>query len=329
MKIKNGKLYTDRLEINVVHHCNMSCRGCSHLSPILPEHFATPEEIFRDLSTLSGYCRPERISLLGGEPLLHRDLLEVIHAVRRSGISSRIRVVTNGLLLDRMPERFWSSVDEIHLSLYPWHTFKAKQLAAFKALAKRNSASLVLRYQDHFREVYSERRIKGDSLAGRIYSTCRVAREDSCHVLEGGYYYKCPQAALIPLANPDCAELADGKDGICIRDAGNLPDRLARYFASETPLAACHYCLGSVGKRFAPRQESPRPVEPLSGEELVDWDYLEKLERKRGLPFTVLTPSAGRTANTMISRLPVSILLSPRFRRILSALSVFRHKYLD
>jgi organic radical activating enzyme len=328
MKIHDGRAHTDRLEINVVHHCNMSCPGCSHLSPVLPEYFLSPDRLRRDLSILSEYCRPERISLLGGEPLLHQDLPAIINAVRESGISNRIRVVTNGLLLHRMPEQFWESVDEVHVSLYPWHTIKTKQLAAFQSCARRNGTSLVLRYQNHFRFIYTEKPNMDDGLVRRIYRTCRVAREDCCHLLEDGYYYKCPQAALIPLKYTNCTGLSDGADGIGIRDGKCTAESLARYYASETPLAACRFCLGSVGRRFNLRQQSrQKPLARLSIEEQVDWKHLEKLERRTRLHLPAVSQSLSLKANAIISRLPASILLSATMRRIISAMSDVRHKY--
>jgi len=104
-------------EVNVVHQCNLSCRGCSHLSPAVPKAFVDPEIVYRDLSRLAAYYLAGNVRLVGGEPLLHRDLLQVIAAVRASGITECIRILTNGILLPRMPDAFWESVDEVQVSL--------------------------------------------------------------------------------------------------------------------------------------------------------------------------------------------------------------------
>ena len=34
-----GTITNDACEINVVHHCNLSCRGCTHLSPLWHKQF--------------------------------------------------------------------------------------------------------------------------------------------------------------------------------------------------------------------------------------------------------------------------------------------------
>ena len=103
-KIKNGKIQTSLCELNVVHHCNLSCRSCSHLSDRMNKYFVDPDQVLNDFSILAEYCHPQHIRLCGGEPLLHPHLLDVVDAVRDSGISECIRVVTNGTLLHRMPD---------------------------------------------------------------------------------------------------------------------------------------------------------------------------------------------------------------------------------
>ncbi len=104
--VKNGKLHTHGVEVNVSHHCNLSCRGCAHLSPVMAKQYASPEQILRDLSVLAKHMQADHVRLLGGEPLLHPRLTEVIAAARQSALAGRIRVVTNGILLWRMTDAF-------------------------------------------------------------------------------------------------------------------------------------------------------------------------------------------------------------------------------
>src|SRR5690349_14781336 len=117
--IADGRIRTDALEVNVVEHCNLSCRGCSHLSPVIRRTLVEPERLLADLTVLTPHYRPDHVRLLGGEPLLHPKLDEVIDAVRASEISERIRIVTNGTALRKITERVWEGIDELHVSLYP------------------------------------------------------------------------------------------------------------------------------------------------------------------------------------------------------------------
>ena len=63
------------------------------------------------------------IKLLGGEPLIHPDLLQVISLCRGIFKNTRILLVTNGILLKTMSEEFWKTCQNnqiaISISLYP------------------------------------------------------------------------------------------------------------------------------------------------------------------------------------------------------------------
>ena len=79
--IYNGKIETEACEINVAHHCNRSCRSCTHLAPRAKKILVDPGSVLKDLSALAGYYHPKRVSLLGAEPLLHPGMLDVVDAV--------------------------------------------------------------------------------------------------------------------------------------------------------------------------------------------------------------------------------------------------------
>ena len=277
----DNRIRTEGCELNVVHHCNLSCRACTHLSPVAARHVVDPNKVLEDFSILAKYYRPERIRLLGGEPLLHPALLEVIYAVRRSGVSDRIRVVTNGLLLPRMSDVFWQEVDEVQVSVYPGKEMSVEQLGHCQSKAKLHGGDLQLRCFDRFREAYSELGTKDKGLVRRIYNTCQAAHFWRCHNVSDGFLFRCPQSLFIPkLVNNDI--LAHPTiDGIKITDSPTFAGDLLAYLESPEPLASCYHCLGSVGKLFAHEQVSRRMwrlPQHYSTEELIDLEYLAALE---------------------------------------------------
>jgi GTP 3',8-cyclase len=329
-KIRDGKILTKRLEINVTHHCNMSCRGCSHLSPNLPKFFELPESISRDLFVLSKNFRTECISLLGGEPLLHPDLLEIIDVIRKSGITDRIRVITNGLLLHKMSDQFWQKVDEVHVSLYPSHPMRVEDLKVFQNNSKNHSSYLELRYQDYFSEFFSDLGTSNDDLIKKIYLTCNAPREGCCHTLYHGQYYKCPKAVFIPFVYQDRFDFSRGEDSVKIKEDILFVQELAAYLSSDQPLQTCRYCLGSVGKRFIPKQVPRRPTSRMTtSEELIDWKRLEKLTGNRGFPVPVwLRKKTWSQINIMMALLPSSVRLSPKLRRFISRITDISRRHI-
>ncbi|HEY8772993.1 MAG TPA: radical SAM protein [Gaiellaceae bacterium] len=271
-EVGDAKVHNPTCEINVVEHCNLSCRACSHASPVLPRTVVDPAVVEHDLSLLAEHYGVDAVRLLGGEPLLHPDLGAIVEAVRRSGIGERICVVTNGVLLPRMPRAFWESVDIVEISAYPGNELEPEQLQFCREEAEAAGTQLKVSRVRMFRESYSEVGTTDAELIRRIYRNCVIAHVWRNHTVANGVFYKCPQSYLLPklLGNA-------GPDGVAI-GAPELGRRLREYLASPEPLDACGNCLGSAGRRFAheqtPRSEFRRH-QGARTEELVDPRYLD------------------------------------------------------
>lgn len=278
--IMEGRIHAYTCEINIAHHCNLTCRSCGHLSPVAKRHNTTPESVYADLRVLSKHYVAEHVRLLGGEPLLHPALLEVMRAVLSSGVTQKVRVVTNGLLLWRMPNEFWHLAGEVHVSVYPGRELTGEQRRVCERRAAEFGVVLEFLYFDRFRESYTELGTQNLSLVKRIYRSCQIAHRWQCHNVEAGYFFKCPQAHMLP-SYLSGAGLRAGTDGILIEDVPELKRRLLDYLEAAEPLASCRHCLGSVGKLF-PHEEVRRAEwrEPqnLRTEDLLDREHLTLLE---------------------------------------------------
>jgi len=278
-KIKNGKIQTSLCELNVVHHCNLSCRSCSHLSERMNKYFVDPDQVLKDFSILAEYCHPQHVRLCGGEPLLHPRLLDVVDAVRDSGISECIRVVTNGTLLHRMPDRFWQKVDQIQISIYPTSRVTSQKIRNYRRLARKHNTGLEVRYVKRFRESFSELGTTESDLIKRIYSTCQIAHTWCCQAIFEGYIYRCSPSIMIPRLLEKQTKITAELDGLKLELSSTFTDDLKKFLVTKEPLKACRYCLGTVGKRFVQAQDAYRvSIIPCSSEELIDWKYLKYYE---------------------------------------------------
>jgi organic radical activating enzyme len=268
-------------EINVVHHCNLSCRGCTHLSPIWSKVFVDPKTLLADLRTLAGFYRAEKVGLMGGEPLLHPDILAVIGAVRGSGITCRVVIVTNGLLLWKMSDGFWDEVDEVRVSIYPGKRMTPKQLRICQRKAQRYNVSLKVSNYDRFRESYAELGTTDEGLIERIYNTCLLVHRWNCHTIDNHYFYKCPQSLFLSKLLGDKFP-SPHIDGIQIVDSPTFSEELRAYLESPYPLASCKYCLGATGKIYQHEQverSAFRQSQHARIEDLIDMDQLAVLEQ--------------------------------------------------
>lgn len=120
---KKPRLY--HFEIHIADHCNLSCKNCSHFSSISPRHLVPIEQFSADIHAMSDFFPDiHQVYLMGGEPLLHPDIERFVAMARDLLPSStEISLLTNGILLTKMPDSFWIRLHEtdtiLYISRYP------------------------------------------------------------------------------------------------------------------------------------------------------------------------------------------------------------------
>ena len=111
----------ETLEIHIVEHCNLLCKGCVHFSPLAKEEFLSLEEFRNDLERMHELTdgNIKIFNILGGEPLLHPQCLEFLKTTREIFPNSVVKLVTNGILLPEQPDLFFESCSEYNITLEP------------------------------------------------------------------------------------------------------------------------------------------------------------------------------------------------------------------
>lgn len=258
----------NNLELPVTDHCNLTCQNCNHSSPAQPTWFADPDQVYRDLSRLARIYRPRRIKILGGEPLLHKNLVEVVRAARSANICQRFFLTTNGMLCDRISPELWEQLEEIEISRYPGCLGDSIVERARDA-AKEHGVIFTLNDYPQFKATLTARTNQDEQLVQQIYETCKVAHQWGCHMVRQGYFYKCPRSAYLPVLLGYERET----DALKILDDPSFQARLLEYLNSPRPLRACANCLGTVGRSF-PHHLAPRAEWRKS----LDWSVTELLD---------------------------------------------------
>lgn len=110
----------DYLRIAVTQACNLRCTYClreEHEAPEGSGSMMTTEEIAR-LVKLFARMGMRRFRFTGGEPLLRKDIAELVKlAVTSPGVET-VRITTNGILLPRLlPALLDAGLDGLNLSL--------------------------------------------------------------------------------------------------------------------------------------------------------------------------------------------------------------------
>lgn len=263
------------LELLVVEHCNLSCSYCNHAAPLMAEWFADPDRVYRDFSIVAKYYRPRFVKILGGEPLLHPQLVQVIEAARATGISEHFTLTTNGMLLPAASDALWEAVDEVEISLYSGIRYPDSMLPLAMDKAKAFGKKLTVFHYDRFRATFSLKGSANPALISNVYAACKIANVWGCHAIRDGYFHKCPQSIYTARLTGKSAET----DQLAIVDSSDFQHTLLQYLNSPEPLAACTHCVGTVGRQM-PLAQVPkaRLITEVDAtlEDLVDHDWLER-----------------------------------------------------
>jgi hypothetical protein len=250
-----------------------------------------PDIVFHDLSLLAKSYKAGLLKVIGGEPLLHPDLLSLILAIRKSGICNHIVLYTNGILLHQMNDNIWKELDEIELSVYPDTRDQLdKHMPAIKRTAQKHNVKLSGYFYGYFRATFSTMGTSDEELTRCIYRTCQLANEWGCQSIHDGHFFKCPQSIYIPKFLDDNFSYDYKNDGIRITGEASFSKKLKNYLSSSQPLKACRYCLASVGKlrtHTLVKAADWKYNHGIPTEKLIDYNKLYLLEK--GIKFNSIT----------------------------------------
>jgi organic radical activating enzyme len=251
-RVENGRVRVEAFELHVVEHCNLRCAHCCNMSPYLDAHVMSVEEIESQCRRMAEHVRADVFKIMGGEPLLHPRIIDILHVLRATGISDVIRLFTNGLLLARMDDDFWRALDHLTVSSYASAPVREDHLALIREKARAFDVVLNVKPVDRFSEVMSRTRAADDAAIQATYDECWLRHR--CLIVRGGAFFKCTRAAYFeeyqtriavdqPHPDPAAQRRADGVP----LDAPDLRERLLAYLNDQRPLGACRWCHGSSG----------------------------------------------------------------------------------
>ena len=167
-----------------------------------------PASIEADLRRAAKVLRPRMFKLVGGEPLLHPALVELVQRVRATGIAPVISVTTNGLKLGEMTDAFWQAVDALTISRYPKPSLSPDLVAHIERQAARFDVRLNWKVQDVFTTMNRAQPGTDRDAAQRLYHDCWI--RERCHMIRDGMFYTCTRPAHFHT-------LYQGREGFSVR----------------------------------------------------------------------------------------------------------------
>lgn len=243
-----------KLEMHVADACNLRCAGCNHyanfgLKGILP--------IARGSASIEAWSRrvaPVHFSFLGGEPLINPDLSAYLRLARRVWPHARLRLITNGLLLDRRPS-LWPALEHTRTTLtISIHSDEPAYRARLEPQLERASAEAAERgvrletrncIDEWYRPYRGSHEMMRPFQDGDPAASWRRCKARHCLTLRDNALWKCPPIAHL-------RRVAD-KFGLWGEAAWELPlayrpltidatDDELRAFVARGPEEVCGMC---------------------------------------------------------------------------------------
>lgn len=274
-----------QFQLHLTHHCNLDCYACQHFSVLADEWNITLESLDSQLNRMAELFPDKlrgvhKIWLMGGEPLLHPDVIGVFETVRKYFSFPEVVFLTNGILLPKQPEDFWTACSKhaitVEVTPYPL----SLDSGIIEGQAKKHG--VVLRGENNLKlnDIHTRKSIQGmkpfrregDLDPREMWIDCDQA--NFCMQLLDGKLYQCASVAYIPLLNKyfDESFMVTDSDYIDIfkaKTAGEIYDFLSK------PIPFCRYCNHKRGMLFDWQQSKKHPCE------FLDWEAeSEKLLEK-------------------------------------------------
>lgn len=232
-----------QFEVDIAMHCNLKCKSCHHFSPLAAPEVTDFNVFQRDMNRMSELFSDccDRIYLLGGEPLLNKDIATYLPVARKNFPMARIELITNGLWLHKMADNFWISLRENEIQVSVTKYPISADYKEIKALCEEKMVLFEFfgNESDNKHMSYYPLDCKGGQTANENFYLCNMANK--CITLKNGKLYPCVVPPNIYHFNNYFGEnlVVDDNDGIDIyqaKDSHEILEFLAR------PIPFCRYC---------------------------------------------------------------------------------------
>lgn len=221
------------LETHLSDACNLNCKGCSHFSPLCRNaSFPDKASLLADLKQLTQlFGGIGHLRLLGGEPLLNPELITILGEIRDALPTTRLTLVTNGLLLKQWGFPLMQKLKETNTALcitgYPINQkIGLRAVAAYRA---NGNLAMLTPNTAYFRLFIRDFGKNG-------WENCELRH---CILLREGHLYRCSISAMIFAYNRAFNQTYPEEVGV---NLDSVPDGHAVLALLNRPGKMCRYC---------------------------------------------------------------------------------------
>ena len=129
---RKGEKIVEEIRFIVTSLCNFNCIFCHRegCKKINRKKFLSPRDFSFIFEVISRKFGITRCTITGGEPLLRKDILEIVKELKKKG--AKITMVTNGVFLERKKE-ILNYISELHVSI---HSLQSKKFMKITGTSK-------------------------------------------------------------------------------------------------------------------------------------------------------------------------------------------------
>lgn len=242
------------VEINLVNHCNLKCKGCTHFSNICDKYETSVKQFNHDLKRLSELVDVDLIRLMGGEPLLHSELSKILDIARKYFPNSKIALVSNGLLIPKINNQLIECIKNNNI-LFNISLYQPTYKMANKIISFLNENNINYFFGNGCKQ-------KNESLLIREFHTCLTTNKGNnpekannlCYgryfpFVKDGFISRCSYPLLIQYLNEKCnSNFKTTENDFKKIDMFQNGDELIEYL--EHFCDFCAYCTDKKLRRF-------------------------------------------------------------------------------
>ena len=271
-----GKIDLPYFELVITTKCTLHCAACANMMQYFDAsscYTCSFAEIKKTLEALLGIVDSVlKVRIIGGEPLLHKDLSAIVRLLRESPKVKSFDIVTNGTLnfsedvLDALEGTYKAGVDISDYSASPNLKLPLRHEAIIASLKERGIACNLIftdaqsKWWDPDR-IYKRGRAKEDVV--RNFRACMMACVSvmSCECAKDAELAPLGAAFICPTASALSRLKGLGEfEGDYIDLASATRERIIEFYAQDY-FKACDYCQDKwEGKRLIPVAVQTREV---------------------------------------------------------------------
>lgn len=236
-------------EVPITDCCNLNCKGCLFAcNPQNQGEHISYKQLEKDAEKMRAlFYDVPWIRILGGEPLMHPDICEILSMYRKLFLESEIDLCTNGLLIPRMSNTFFECLVKnritVHVSGYkPTYSILEK---IDKTLAQYQLNYTVLK-REEFVKYYTT-----DQINDADYNFCNCIAS-GCRELYKGKLLRCSAVIAFEKMNEQYDvkyEINDTQDCFDIHEDSVDAWKIKHLLDNASPI--CKYCDVKHMQKFA------------------------------------------------------------------------------